>query len=414
MAYHVLRSGAAAASNPSLILNPRNPSYSKDNQPLSIEIDGVKYMRAKALAKKGDRKEPSVCWSYGERLIQSSDKKKFYYCYDCEDDKLTQQLVTADGTTNPRSHMKTWHSRDPDTGVAAVKPKKDQDKVISFVKTESLKEFKRLLVRWFVVCQLAFFMLENTVFRELIAFMSSGVAKHLPKASATLRKWIMEAYDDKKIALKEEISKSISRIHISFDIWTAGNWIGVISVWGYWVNAAGERQRRLLAFRRIYRSHSGDNQAAIILDILEEYEISFKVGYFVCDNASSNDAAVAIILRTLDPTISTAELTARRLRCFGHILNLSARSLLDPSGSEFVVAAEELEIDESTLERDASTWQSTGSLGKLHKLVKYILASPQRREEFGEIKGGRKVVEFDHLGVSCYFVVLRKLRTVED
>ena len=42
-------------------------------------------------------------------------------------------------------------------------------------------------------------------------------------------------------------------------------------------------------------------------------------------------------------------------------------------------------------------------VGKLHKLVKYILASPQRREEFGDIKGGRKVKEFDHLGVSCFY-----------
>jgi hypothetical protein len=77
--------------------------------------------------------------------------------------------------------------------------------------------------------------------------------------------------------------------------------------------------------------------------------------------------------------------------------------LLDPSDSEFVVAAEELEIDESALERDASAWQTTGSLGKLHMLVKYVLASPQRRKEFGEIKGGRNTKEFDHLGVSYCF-----------
>ena len=57
-------------------------------------------------------------------------------------------------------------------------------------------------------------------------------------------------------------------------------------------------------------------------------------------------------------------------------------------------------IDESTLERGASAWHVTRSLGKLHRLLKYILASPQRLEEFGEVKGGRKVIEFDHLGVS--------------
>jgi hypothetical protein len=77
--------------------------------------------------------------------------------------------------------------------------------------------------------------------------------------------------------------------------------------------------------------------------------------------------------------------------------------LLDPLRSELVIAAEELEIDELIKDRDADAWQSIGSLGKLHRLIKYVLASPQRREEFGEIKGGRKVIEFDHLGVSCFY-----------
>jgi hypothetical protein len=257
--------------------------------------------------------------------------------------------------------------------------------------------FKALLIRWIVCCQLAFYMLENTAFRDLVAYLNAALGALLPKARATLRKWIIAEYDDRKIILKTELQESVSKIHISFDVWTAGNWIGIISIWGYWVNSAGQRQRRLLAFRRIYRSHSGDNQAAIILEVLQEYNITSNTGYFVCDNASSNDAAVTSILQHLEPGISTAEVTARRLRCIGHIINLSARSLLDPSGSELVIAARELEIDDLTLNRNAYSWQSTGSLGKLHRLIKYILASPQRREEFGEIDGGCKAKEFDHL-----------------
>ena len=103
------------------------------------------------------------------------------------------------------------------------------------------------------------------------------------------------------------------------------------------------RQRRLLAFRRIYRSHSGENQAAIILEVLEEYSINKaqKIGWFVCDNASSNDAAVAAVLKALELAMSEEEMFGRRLRCLGHIINLSARSLR-------VVAASELDIDDIT------------------------------------------------------------------
>ena len=52
-------------------------------------------------------------------------------------------------------------------------------------------------------------MLENSVFRGLVK---------LPQASTTIRKWTMGGYKAKKEALKEELSLSISRVHISFDI----------------------------------------------------------------------------------------------------------------------------------------------------------------------------------------------------
>lgn len=48
----------------------------------------------------------------------------------------------------------------------------------------------------------------------------------------------------------------------------------------------------------------------------------------------------------------------------------------------------------------ARQWIVRGPLGKLYRVTKYILASSQRRKEFGETAGGRKVKEFDHLSVS--------------
>jgi hypothetical protein len=395
MAYYVIRQ----ERTPSLILNPRNLTYCKDTAPSSFYLAGAEYYRLNTLHKKQERKQTSKCWSFGEAVVRASDKKRFYYCYQCEDDKRTQQLPSIDGTTGARGHMKSCHNRDPDTGELLATKAVSKNAVYSVVQASKMDTFKALLIRWIVCCQLAFYMLENTAFRDLVAYLNAALGALLPKARATLRKWIIAEYDDRKIILKTELQESVSKIHISFDVWTAGNWIGIISIWGYWVNSAGQRQRRLLAFRRIYRSHSGDNQAAIILEVLQEYNITSNTGYFVCDNASSNDAAVTSILQHLEPGISTAEVTARRLRCIGHIINLSARSLLDPSGSELVIAAGELEIDDLTLNRNACSWQSTGSLGKLHRLIKYILASPQRREEFGEIDGGCKAKEFDHLGL---------------
>ena len=153
------------------------------------------------------------------------------------------------------------------------------------------------------------------------------------------------------------------------------------------------------------------NQAAIICDVLKEYQISSdKLGFFICDNATSNDAAVALVLKALYLRITNNEIVARRLRCFGHIINLAAQALLDPTATEMAIAVRDLEIDGLTPEDVVPFWQSTGPLAKLHRLIKYILASPQRREEFGEIKGGRKVKEYDHLGVSPFFMNILKIK----
>ena len=201
---------------PTLILNPRNPLFRKDATPEGIIIGGVEYARAKCLAKKSRRKEPSGVWLFGEKIFRKKDGKPHYYCYDCEDISAKQQLFIAEGTANSRSHLRTHHKRDPDTGeVAIALQKKDDDSILSLVTTYSLKEFKNLVIRWFVVCQLALYMLENDVFRELIAYLSSALASYLPKARSTLRGWIIDEYFERKEVLKAELKASISKIHIS-------------------------------------------------------------------------------------------------------------------------------------------------------------------------------------------------------
>jgi hypothetical protein len=394
---------------PTVVLNPRNPQYCKEAVSGVFKMDGVEYIRKRDKARKGEpgRKEKSECWRWGVKILRLSDQRPFYYCFECEDKGDEQLLPSCDGTTAARNHMKNVHCRDPETGLFIVATPKEVDKDASneVVIKRSNKAFIAHLVRWFVCCQIAFFMLENLYFREMVTYLNAALGALLVKSRAVLRRWIIQEYERRKANLKAELAVSHSKIHLSFDIWTASNWIAVISIWAYWVNDNG-RQRRLLAFRRIYRSHSGDNQAATILEVLKEYQISAKdVGWFVGDNATSNDGAVTIVLKRLWPGITTKQIQARRLRCLGHIINVAASSVLDPSLPELRTAITELEMDQSIVEdvaREKVSWQSKGPLGKLHRLVKYILASPQRREEFGDISGGRKVKEFDHLGVSRF------------
>lgn len=83
------------------------------------------------------------------------------------------------------------------------------------------ESFKTLLVRWIVYCQVAFAMLENEYFRELLACLNQSVANLLPRERATLRRWIMDEYVTQRAVLKNELAQAISDVHLSFDLWTA-------------------------------------------------------------------------------------------------------------------------------------------------------------------------------------------------
>ena len=51
--------------------------------------------------------------------------------------------------------------------------------------------------------------------------------------------------------------------------------------------------------RRLEGEYFGANQAQIVLNVIGEYKIGGKIGFFILNNASSNNTAVNLILKTL-------------------------------------------------------------------------------------------------------------------
>lgn len=73
----------------------------------------------------------------------------------------------------------------------------------------------------------------------------------------------------------------------------------------------------------IDQSHSGLNLALAFVDILKEFKIKHKILSVTCDNTSNNDTMVSEMEKSL-----TEFSEVNRTRCFAHILNLIAKSLL--------------------------------------------------------------------------------------
>ena len=184
------RSGALTTSPPpeDVILNPRHPSFRKAVAEGVFKVNGAQYIRKKDKARKGDKaKEWSSVWQFGVALVRLDNKKEFFYCCQCENKQMEQTLPALNGTTNCRRHIIKTHRINPDTGKVIEQATVDPDASNEVVIRKSNNTFKGLLVRWFVCCQIAFFMLENKYFRELVTYMNAALGALLPKAASTIR-----------------------------------------------------------------------------------------------------------------------------------------------------------------------------------------------------------------------------------
>ncbi|KAG9382322.1 hypothetical protein A1F94_006243 [Pyrenophora tritici-repentis] len=144
-----------------------------------------------------------------------------------------------------------------------------------------------------------------------------------------------------------------------------------------WIDTTGMRRVTALGMRRIYGEHTGENLGSVVLELLEEYDISGdQIGYFMLDNASANDTAVEFILKRSLP-MDEAFLMGRN--CEKYLAKLEKHHQRGD-----YTKVEEL-------------WKKFGCLGRLHNLVRYIRLTPQRREEFATIIIGGDLSQFDGL-----------------
>jgi hypothetical protein len=81
----------------------------------------------------------------------------------------------------------------------------------------------------------------------------------------------------------------------------------MLAVVSYFVLHTSEAKSYLLGLRHVEGAHLGENIAQLVIAVIEEYKIKDLLGYFVLDNALSNDTCVQEILRQLQPKLTSKE-----------------------------------------------------------------------------------------------------------
>ncbi|XWX00783.1 hypothetical protein V2A60_008804 [Cordyceps javanica] len=201
---------------------------------------------------------------------------------------------------------------------------KDQAVMNALIASFDPLHFRQLLIRWVACDNIPFNKLESPYFRELMEYTNSAVIESgsLPTHN-TMRDWIVGAFNRHKGVVTELLGRSLSRINISFDVWTSRKFTSLLGLTVHFLDDGGKLRTFLLGLPRFEGQHSGENLADRVSEIIHEYDLNDRVGYFITDNAKSNDTCLDELAGELG-----FKKQHRRLRCCGHIINLVARSIL--------------------------------------------------------------------------------------
>jgi hypothetical protein len=60
----------------------------------------------------------------------------------------------------------------------------------------------------------------------------------------------------------------------------------------------------MIALKRLHEAHSGENIGFLLIEIINDFDLKERLGYFVTDNVSSNDTCVHYIFTSFFPDLS--------------------------------------------------------------------------------------------------------------
>ncbi|KAF1739627.1 hypothetical protein CRV24_001563 [Beauveria bassiana] len=158
--------------------------------------------------------------------------------------------------------------------------------------------------------------------------------------------------------------------------------------------------------------------ADCVMDVISDYGIASKIGYFVKDNADNNSTMMrSLSTLLLDQYQTSYDAEHHRLRCNGHIINLAAQSFLFGANEETPGDEDDIFSLPTHTELETEQRRRRGALGKLHNIAVYIQRSPQRLAQFRELSGGRNLVHDNSTRWNSWYAMIRtaiKLKTATN
>jgi hypothetical protein len=325
-------------------------------------------------------------WLHGNHvdILQKGVWKEKWQCRQCEN------VFYSPGTTSHiKDHLQTVHNLMTIPTHQGILPGEatTQFNPMQTTNVPNLDPaiLKKHLVAWLAIDHIPFAQVESIAWRNFISTCNHGVLDWLPKCADTLRNWTMAVFREKRHELSASLVKMRYRIHISFDAYTSNNCLALLGVVGHWSDDYGNFKRALLGLKEIDGRHTGENLAKCVAQVFNDFGLPLeRIGWYILNNAINNDTAVESLIGD--------EYLSFRLRCVGHIFNLTVKELFS------VHAGNDDDDDDDRDDDDVPLckWKRLSAVAKLHTIAKYILRNPQVKASYRGIEDFGKMIKSDN------------------
>ncbi|KNB17838.1 hypothetical protein FOXG_22067 [Fusarium oxysporum f. sp. lycopersici 4287] len=325
-------------------------------------------------------------WTLTERDGQHADKgeRRWVCCLCIKQKRPRPKSYAIKGLQNAEGHLYTDHNgiMDP-TGkrqkptkasekahqsiatILQLNPKepKEQDLINTLIKRFDKTAFQQKLVNWIVNSNQSFSIVNDQDLRDIFNYLNPSV--EITKANitdVTVRAIAEREFTNNMERVKDALRKSPGQIHIQYDGWKSGNRHALYGITCVFRDSNNRPQKCVLGLPELTERHTGENIAGQIIEIIREYEISDKLGYFTLDNAGNNKTSMGELGLEFG-----FDWEKRWVRCVGHVVNIVVKQMLYGKNPD----AFEKEVFEGlhTAAKEHEVWRRRGSVGKWHNFA---------------------------------------------
>lgn len=189
---------------------------------------------------------------------------KYWLCKPCFDGGKLKALSAA-STSSCGEHLRAKHSILPPGAEVATTTSSSIDPFVEQRHPFAEERWQTAFINWITKNDITFEAAADPALHEVILLGGPSV-RHLLPSRPTIRRWLLQTYDERLLEVKESLATARSRVTISIDGWSAGNDLALLGVVGHWVDKQGELKTALLGLR-----HSRATTASLSLSRSRQY-----------------------------------------------------------------------------------------------------------------------------------------------